>query len=133
MIAFVGCVKSKKDHPCKAEEMYTSDLFKKGLAYAKKNASKVYILSARYGLVKLDEVISPYQETLNTKTREQQKKWAYKVYLQLKQEHVDFNEAAIFLCGENYRRYLMQLFKNSFCPIEGLSFGKILKFYKEKI
>lgn len=72
MIAFVGCVKSKKDHPCKAEEMYTSDLFKKSLMYAKK-ADKVYILSAKYGLVELDEVILPYQETLNTKTREQQK------------------------------------------------------------
>lgn len=116
MIAFVGCVKSKKDHPCKAEEMYTSDLFKKSLRYAKK-ADKVYILSAKYGLLKLDEVISPYQETLNTKTKEQQKKWAYKVYLQLKQEHIDFKETAIFLCGENYRRYLMQLFQNSFCPI----------------
>lgn len=40
MIAFVGCVKSKKDHPCKAEEMYTSNLFKKGLAYAKKTRAK---------------------------------------------------------------------------------------------
>jgi len=56
-----------------------------------------------------------------------------KVYLQLKQKHIDFKETAIFLCGENYRRYLMQLFKNSFCQIEGLRFGEILKFYKEKI
>lgn len=35
--------------------MYISDLFKKSLLYAKKHADNIFILSAKYGLLALDE------------------------------------------------------------------------------
>lgn len=82
MIAFISCVKKKRNYPCKAQEMYISDLFKKSLNYAKKHADKVFILSAKYGLLNLDEMIFPYEKTLNGLSECEKKRWAYKVFKQ---------------------------------------------------
>ena len=131
MIAFISCVKTKKKGPCKAKDLYCSILFKKSFEYAEKRANKVYILSAKYGLLKPDDIISYYNLTLNNMKEKERKKWAFYVYQQIINAGIDINEDAIFLCGINYRKYLMQKFPNSKCPIEGLSMGNLLKFYKE--
>lgn len=134
MIVFLSCGKTKAKRNCKASQMYQGDLFKKSLEYAKSlKPRKIYILSAKYRLLELDDVISPYELTLNTMNKRQQKKWAYDVYLQLKEKGQDFEEEAIFLCGDNYRKYLMQVFKNAKSPLQGVSFGKQLKFYKKNL
>lgn len=134
MIVFLSCSKTKSSCTCKATEMYQGDLFKKSLEYAKKlKPRKIYILSAKYKVLELEDIISPYNLTLNTMSKHQQKKWAYDCFLQLKAKGQDFNEEAIFLCGENYRKYLLQLFKNSKAPLQGVSFGNQLKFYKKSI
>ena len=91
MIVFLSCGKTKAKHTCKACEMYRGDLFKKSFEYAKKlKPRKIYILSAKYKLLELEDVISPYELTLNTMNKQQQKKWAYDVYLQLKQKGQNF-------------------------------------------
>jgi hypothetical protein len=114
--------------------MYQGDLFKKSFEYAKKlKPRKIYILSAKYKLLELEDVISPYELTLNTMNKQQQKKWAYDVYLQLKEKGQNFEEEAIFLCGDNYRKYLSQVFKNAKAPLQGVSFGNQLKFYKQNL
>lgn len=46
-IVLLSCGKSKQNHPCKAEDMYTGALFQKSLQVAKKNAPKRYIYSVR--------------------------------------------------------------------------------------
>lgn len=72
MIVFLSCGKTKAKHTCKACEMYQGDLFKKSFEYAKKlNPRKIYILSAKYKLLELDDIISPYELTLNTMNKEQ--------------------------------------------------------------
>lgn len=73
MIALIGCVKSKKKNICKAKDMYISPLFRKSLNYASKTCSNIYILSAKYGLLRMDDIISPYNETLNQKTEHEKR------------------------------------------------------------
>ena len=131
MIAFIACVKTKQNRACRAEEMYISDLFKKSLLYAKKHADNIFILSAKYGLLALDDVISPYEKTLNGASEREKKIWAYTVYQQFLKRGGNPKEPCMFLCGLNYRKYLMQLFPNSEAPLKGLSFGNVLRWYKE--
>lgn len=132
MIVFIGCVKLKQNKSCTAETLYNSTLFKCALNYAKKlKPRKIFILSAKHGVLELNDVIAPYNETLNTKTKREKQLWAYKCYCQLKEKEINFNEPVVWLCGENYRKYLMQKFTNNSVPIEGLGLGKQLKFYKE--
>ena len=131
MIVFLSCVKSKRDTACAARDMYTSDLFKKSLAYALQlNPRKVYILSAKYGLLELNEHIEPYNLTLNEMSEEKRKAWAYKVCKQCEQKGISYSEEVIFLCGNNYRKYLMRKFKNANAPLGNMGIGKQLAFYK---
>ena len=57
MIALIGCVKSKNKGIHKACELYNSPLFKYQLEYAKRKTDKIYILSAKHGVLKLDDEI----------------------------------------------------------------------------
>ena len=53
-VTLISCVKKKLDLKSKAQDLYQSPLFKKNLAYAKQiNSDEIYILSAKYGLLKL--------------------------------------------------------------------------------
>lgn len=129
---FLSCGKTKADHKCRADEMYKGDLFKKSYEYALSlNPSHIYILSAKYGVLETGDIISPYNLTLNNMDKKSQKIWAYKCYMKLKEKNCDFSEEAVFLCGDNYRKYLSQMFKNPVFPLKGISFGNQLKFYKE--
>jgi cytoplasmic iron level regulating protein YaaA (DUF328/UPF0246 family) len=134
MIIFISCVKNKMDCPCVARDMYISDLFKKSLSYAKQSheSATVYILSAKYGLLELDEQIEPYELTLNTMNKGQRKEWANKVLTQCKEKGISFDEETIFLCGKKYREFLMDEFKNSSAPLKHMGIGEQLAFYKKE-
>ena len=134
MIMFLSCTKLKRNSPCKARDMYISDLFQKSLAYAMQlNPRNIYILSAKYGLLGLDDYIEPYNQTLNDMHEEERKRWAYKVYRQCESKGISYDEEAIFLCGNNYRKYLMQKFKKSSAPLGDMRIGEQLKFYKNNV
>ena len=132
MIAFIGCVKTKKPYPCKAIELYNSPLFKKSVEYArKKGISQIFIISAKYGLIASDMVIAPYEETLNGKSDKHLKHWAYKVIKQADAIGIKRNEEILFLGGENYVKYLRLIYKNAHEPLKGMPLGVRLKFLNE--
>jgi hypothetical protein len=135
MIIFIGCVKTKQHKICAAKDMYISTLFRYSLQYAKTltNPDKIFILSAKYGVLRLQDIIAPYELCLNDMTVQQCKKWANKCIQQMKDQNINFNEKAVFLCGEKYRKYIINHFPKSHIPLKNLSFGKQLKFYKEQI
>lgn len=135
MNVFISCVKSKKTKPSKASELYISSLFKYSFRYALSltKRDKIFILSAKYGLVKPDDIIQPYELTLNNMNKRQRQEWAYKVYKQLVREGVSFDEKAIFLCGKKYREFIIKKFTNAEAPLKKLGLGEQLKFYKETL
>jgi len=131
IIAFVSCVSKKQKGNHKASEIYTSNLFKKSFAYAKKISHKIIILSAKYGAINPDEIITDYDLTLNTFSEKEKKIWAFKVYQNIS-KFIKSEDEIIWLCGENYCKYLRVILKNKQTkPIKGLGIGKQLKFYKE--
>lgn len=123
----------KNSYPCAAREMYTSPLFKGAYAYATKiNADKIFILSAKYGLLEEYALIEPYNETLNTKSDKEIRAWADEVFAELQQKTDVNNDEFVFLAGEKYRKYLVTRLKTVEVPLKGLGIGKQLAFYKEK-
>lgn len=124
MIVFITCGAKKKQTPCAAKDLYIGTYFKTSLAYAQYlNVDKIYILSAQYGVLELNDEIAPYNKNLNAASRREQKIWAYKCYKQLQEKGVDFNEQAIFLGGKGYWQYLSQLFPNKKIPFAHLKIG----------
>src|SRR3989344_2686257 len=111
-IVLVSCASKKKVGLARAENLYDSFLFKLNLKYAKSlNPDKIFILSAKHGLLNLDKEIEPYEETLNNKKDNEIKIWAMKVLNELKRESDLKNDEFVFLAGEKYRRHLISEIK----------------------
>lgn len=133
-IILISCVSKKLDRQTKAKDLYLSPLFKKNLAYAYKlQPDNIYILSAKYGLLKLDDVIEPYNMTLNTMKTAEKKAWTKTVLEQLEQLEDIENTNFVFLAGSNYRKYLTQQMPYFEVPMEGLRIGKQLQFLTEQL
>ena len=133
-VTLISCVSKKLNFKSEAQDLYQSPLFKKNLAYAKKiNSDEIYILSAKYGLLKLNDKIEPYDKTLNKMSVSEKKKWSNEVYQELQKSEVINNTNFIFLAGENYRKYLVEKLAHYEVPMKGLQIGKQLQFLTEKL
>ena len=103
-IVLISCVSKKLSRSAKAKNLYISTLFKLNLKYAKKlEPDKIFILSAKYGLLPLGQEIEPYEQTLNNMRSNEIKQWASRVLDQIKQV-CSINETEFtFLAGDKYR------------------------------
>lgn len=130
-IALISCSKMKKPYPCPAHELYSaSDLFSLSYQYAKKHANKVYILSAKYGLVSEDQILEPYDQTLNMMSRHQQLSWANIVLQDLRKECNLVSDSFILLAGNTYCRDLVQHLPNHSLLLKGLRMGERMALLK---
>lgn len=133
-IVLISCVSKKLNHKSKAQDLYVSPLFQKNLQYAKSlNPDKIFILSARYGLLRLGEEIEHYDKTLNKMRSNEIKKWANSVINQMKKSTDIENDEFIFLAGNNYRKFLLPYLKHYKIPMLGLSIGKQLQWLSKRI
>ena len=136
-LGLISCTKKKKDHKCKASEMYSaSDLFRKAYAYCTKSYDNVAILSAKYGLLYPFEEIEPYNVTLNNMTVNQVKKWSDDVFQEFLIK-VSLNDLGLvyFHAGKRYREYLVPMLEKMDLkcevPLKNLSIGKQLEWYNK--
>ena len=133
-IVLISCVSKKLSHKARVRDLYISPLFRYNLEYAQLlKPDKIYVLSAKYGLLDLEKEIEPYNTTLNTMPSRHIKAWADNVIIQLNKVADLKKDEIIFLAGEKYRRYLILHIVNYKIPLKGLSIGKQLKYLKDKI
>ncbi len=126
-IVFLSCVKSKRGYPCRAGDMYTSPLFHKMMTYARRlHPKRIFILSAKYGLLNPDDMIEPYEQTLKTMKVNERQRWARDVLSDLARCCDLETDRFIFLAGLPYRENLVPHLKHYEVPMEGLSFGRQL-------
>jgi hypothetical protein len=133
-IILISCASKKLTYKSKAEDLYISTLFRFSLTYAKKlKPNNIFILSAKYGLLNLDDEIATYNETLNNKSTSDVKIWAEKVVIELEKLTNLENDQFIFFAGKKYREYILPHVKNYEIPLKGLRIGEQLQFLKVKI
>lgn len=130
-IALIGCTSKKQDHSCSAIEMYTkSNYFNLKLKYCEKiDVDEIFILSAKYGLLKSDEMIDPYDLNLKNTNVEYKIKWSKNVLHDLKENCDIKNDNFIILAGNNYTQYLLKHLNNYYNPVTGLGIGKQLNYF----
>jgi hypothetical protein len=130
-VVLISCVSKKLPYKAKAKELYISTLFKYNLEYAKSlSTDKIFVLSAKYGLVDLEREIEPYDKTLNKMSSKEIRKWADCVIDQIRKEADPKEDKFIFLAGEKYRKYLLPHISNYQIPLEGLKIGEQLQYLK---
>ena len=129
-IALVACVSKKATMSRPARDLYTSTWFMKASAYAQQIADRWFILSAKYGLVPPDQVIAPYDETLNRMPAAQRRAWAKRVLQDLRHE-VHAGDDIVILAGQRYREHLIDPLETMGCnvdiPMRGLRIGEQLR------
>jgi len=133
-IVLISCASKKLAYKSKAEDLYISTLFRFSLAYAKKlKPDKIFILSAKYGLLNLNDEIATYNETLNNKSVSDIETWAEKVVSKLGKIANLQNDIFIFFAGKKYREYILPQIRYYKIPLKGLRIGEQLKFLKNKL
>ena len=141
-IVLISCsskkVSLKKGQKIKAINLYDSALFKKAWEYAQLlKPDRVYILSAKHGLVKPDDLLATYNKSLNNASAEERKNWSAGILQSLKKEGIDLNkDNIIILAGENYWKYLAPHLGNKSLPYRENNckgIGYILKFLNDEI
>jgi hypothetical protein len=93
----------------------------------------IYVLSAKHGLLSLEEVVEPYDLTLNQLSMHEVKRWAERTVEQLKHVANLASDRFIFLASERYRKFIVPRVVYSEIPLQGLSIGKQLRFLKAAI
>jgi len=128
-IYLVSCVSQKRRQTCAARDLYISDWFVKARRYAEASGCSWFILSAEYGLVPPDQVVAPYERTLNTMGVAKRRAWAEQVAHQLVEVIPDMSHV-VFLAGERYREFLSQHLASRgvtvSIPMAGLRIGEQL-------
>lgn len=135
-VGLISCVSRKRAHATEARNLYYSPLFTKAREYVENRCDAWYILSAKYGLVSPAQIIDPYEETLNTKSRAAREQWAQRVWADLSQ-HLDAGDHVVVLAGERYREYLIPRIIKHGCvvevPMEGLGIGRQLEWLSRQL
>ena len=130
IIYLLSCVGQKQSASTHARDLYTSPWFCKARTYADRTGQPWFVLSAKYGLVHPDEIIAPYDLTLNTMQVADRRQWASRVLTQL-EPHLNGIGSVMFLAGQRYREFLEPSLRSRglvvSVPMEGLRIGEQLR------
>ena len=110
MLVIISCGKAKDKRPQPAAQLYTSAYFKVMLKFAlcMTTPENIRILSAKYGLLKLNQVVEPYELRVgepNTITLNTVKDQARDQGL--------LNEQVYAVCGSDYARIILSVWSNA--------------------
>lgn len=132
-IVLISCVSKKLVHAAKVRDIYVSPLFRLNLAYAESlKPDAIYVLSAKHGLLPLDDQIEPYELTLNTMGTGQIRAWASGVVSQLAAVADLKHDLFVFLAGDKYRKFMVPHLAHFEVPMEGLTIGRQLQFLSRR-
>ena len=128
-LCLVSCVAKKLPRSAPAKDLYVSPLFRKARSLVEARGWPWLILSAKYGLVAPEQVIEPYEQTLNTMGRAERRDWAERC-LDALGPHLAGVKSVVFLAGVKYREFLAPALRDRgigvHVPMEGLPIGKQL-------
>ena len=125
VIALIACAGQQQDGSSPAAEMYApGTLFSLSCAYARTLTDRVYILSAKRGLMQEDAGIALHDGTLNDMSADGRRAWAEGVLSQLGQVCDLQRDQFIILAGRSEYEYLLPGLVNVTLPLGNLPLGK---------
>lgn len=133
-VALVSCVKSKRKFKSPARDLYTSPLFVGMRRYAERHADAWFILSAEHGVLAPDEIVTPYEKTLNRMLKAERLVWAERVRPQLLKVLLPGTKV-IVLAGKRYREGIVPFLEGKGfaveVPMQGLKLGPQISWLNE--
>ena len=124
MIIIISCGKRKLQGKAKAKDLYIGSLYRQKLEYVSTlyPDNEVYIISAKYGLIHQDKVISAYDKKLPYFDNDYYQEWFDLITEQL--QEFDSTEDIIFLGGVRYFNPIDKYFTGKkYAPLIGKNLG----------
>lgn len=138
-LALLSCTKSKLRTASPAAELYSaSPAFRLAYEFARRHADDIVILSAKYGAVRPDKVLAPYEETLKGAPRARKCAWAGATHATLRGMS-EYQKAinVLWLAGRDYYDELLPLIdgdgKQSELPLARMPQGKQHQWLRRKL
>jgi len=128
MIGLLSCSAQKLPRAAPAARLYSSTLFQMSLRYLLRTCSRVYVLSAKHGLVNLDDVLEPYDLQLTKLSLVEQRRWGMRVVSELARDNAS-RENMVALAGMPYIRALRLWLPYGWYmndPLQGMQIGQRL-------
>lgn len=140
-IVLISCVSRKGETQANAKDLYKGPLFTNSLAYGLAlKPDRIFILSAHYYLLELEEIIEPYDVTLSYVAPEIKRKkpnlrvlttsetelWGKEVLKQLGEKADLKKDEFIILAGQSYVKPIASGLQNIKEPLKGFIQGKRL-------
>jgi cytoplasmic iron level regulating protein YaaA (DUF328/UPF0246 family) len=132
-VVIINCSKKKNSGKMMASDLYCGKMFKGALKYAKTYNRPIFILSAKYGLIQLDDVIEDYNLKITMLNKAEKLKWTKLVLIQWRILIKDY-ESVVFLCSEEYSKLIIPNIRNKYLlPLKGLTMGYQLQFFTNNV
>lgn len=130
MKIIITCGSAKAITRSRAEKLYVGGHFKKCLAWAKAKvgAENVFIISAKYGLLKLDDMIEPYDLRMG-----QPGSVSTLVLLRQAEDLGIIDEEILSSAGADYQKPLVRVFQKIKFPFKGLTMGFMAQAMKKDL
>ena len=134
-IILLMCGKNKLSHKAKARDLYTSHRFQKSIEYAKTltDYSNIYVLSAKHGLLGLEQEILPYDISIYEMSVQEKKTWADMVFDSLNKVTNIKQDKYIFLTDDDYSENIILFLNNIELPLKDIPQDKHIDYFKEKL
>jgi len=129
------CGKNKLSHKAKAKDLYTSPRFQKSIEYAKTltDYSNIYVLSAKHGLLGLEQEIDPYNQSIYEMSVQEKKAWADMVIKSMSNISNLKEDKYIFLTDDDYSEFLLPYISNTELPLKGILQDEHIIFFNDKL
>lgn len=134
-MGLIACSMSKSQEARRAKELYTGDLFKKSRRYLELMGVRYVILSAKLGVIEPEEIICPYECTLNEMDFIARQGWAQKVASRI-QEIEPRGGKLLILAPKRYREFASYLPAQKYeleAPLAGKGIGQQQAWLKHQI
>lgn len=135
-VALVGCAKNKRSLSAPARDLYLGPLFRAAIAYAELAAEEAYVASAFHGLVALDQVIGPYDRSIDDLKKKERLPWGDRVIGSLAARFPGLRPELLILAGAGYHVPLhvaaISRGWTTVSPLAGLPVGKRLRWLRDE-
>jgi hypothetical protein len=136
-VLLLGCVKTKRQEPAPAKDLYISPLFLKRRAYAASTGLPWFVLSSQWGLVHPDQILGPYDMYLPDQPAAYRKAWGEFVAEQLNVLHPLSAGAVVEIhAGSAYIDAVREPFARRgisvTSPVDASSMGETLHWYGDQ-
>lgn len=128
-IGLIACCKEKRPAGgWPAYQLYTSPLFRKSMNYVQRFTHAWAILSARHGLVMNEQVIEPYDLSINDLSPDELRAWAMRTNWDIRARWPNWRDGKtsfVVIAGVKYRSCLVDL--PATVPFAGLGIGSLMQ------